>query len=234
MLLNAQTGQIGPSTHISDNPTNQDLNAVHPLLSTRLSISTYPSQENRGNCYTRNVMIGWLMAALVTSFGLTWWWHRSAKKQLGGTEGLELLPKGLNPLASDAQHNSAPQTLRYSEQEFQEMVSKTLDELPEEFDKEWENVAVVVSTESVTDADKKRMGVPESHLVFGTYSGIDRTKGLRSQSSSRHVITIYQPALELRCGSDKERLEREIRRVVLHELAHHLGMSHSWMKELGL
>jgi predicted Zn-dependent protease with MMP-like domain len=114
------------------------------------------------------------------------------------------------------------------------MVSKALDELPEEFDKEWENVAVIVSTECVTDEDKKRMGVPEGHLVFGTYSGIDRTKGLRSQRSSRHIITVYQTSLELLCGSDKERLQREIRRVVLHELAHHLGMSHQRMKEIGL
>jgi predicted Zn-dependent protease with MMP-like domain len=44
------------------------------------------------------------------------------------------------------------------------MVSKALDEVPEEFDKEWNNVAVIVSTEWPTDADKKRMGVPEGHL----------------------------------------------------------------------
>lgn len=34
---------------------------------------------------------------------------------------------------------------------------------------------------------------------------------------------VYQPALELLCGSDRDRLEREIRRLVLHELAHHLN-----------
>ena len=175
-----------------------------------------------------------IMAALVTSFGLSWWWSRSAKKRLGETKGLELLPKRPDPLVSGPQQNPEPKTLRYSEQEFQEIVSEVLDELPEEFDKEWENVAVIVSTEWPTDADKTRMGVPDGHLVFGTYSGIARTKGLRSQGSSRHVIVVYQPALELLCGSDKDRLEREIRRVVLHELAHHLGMSHQRMKEIGL
>jgi hypothetical protein len=36
--------------------------------------------------------------------------------------------------------------LRYSEQEFQEMVSKALDDVPEEFDKEWRNVALILST----------------------------------------------------------------------------------------
>jgi predicted Zn-dependent protease with MMP-like domain len=114
------------------------------------------------------------------------------------------------------------------------MVANALDEVPEEFDKEWNNVAVTVSTDWVTEADKKRMGVPEGHLVFGTYSGFSRTTGFPATIGSRHVIVIYQPALELCYGSDKDRLEQEIRRVVLHELAHHLGMSHPRMKEIGL
>lgn len=92
---------------------------------------------------------------------------------------------------------------------------------------------MIVSTGSVSDVDKEKMGVPKEHLVFGTYSGVDRTKGHWSQGS-RHIVTIYQPALERKCGADKEYLEREIRRTVLHELAHHLGMPHSRMREIGL
>jgi predicted Zn-dependent protease with MMP-like domain len=176
----------------------------------------------------------WLLLALATFVEISWWWRRSVKKGLWEAEGLELLPKRPDSLVSGPEQNPEPATLRFSEQEFQEIVSKVLDELPEEFDKEWENVAVIVSTEWPTDEEKKKMGVPEGHVVFGTYSGIARTEGLRSHSSSRHVIVLYQPALELRCGSDKARLEHEIRRVVLHELAHHLGISHQRMKEIGL
>jgi predicted Zn-dependent protease with MMP-like domain len=170
---------------------------------------------------------------LALLFGLLWWWNRGAKKWLEENGRVEELPRRLDWLVGDGQQKPGT-TLKYSEQEFQELVVKALDEIPEEFDKEWENVAVIVSTEWPTDVDKKRMGVPQGHLVFGTYSGLDRTKGFRSGSSSRHVIVIYQPALELRYGSDKDRLEQEIRRVVLHELAHHLGMSHPRMKEIGL
>ena len=125
-------------------------------------------------------------------------------------------------------------SLRYSEQEFQEMVAKALDEIPEEFEKEWENVAVTVSTGWPTEAEKKRIGVPEGHLLFGTYSGWSRTKGFAATTGSQHVIVIYQPALEQRYHSDKVGLEQEVRRVVLHELAHHLGMDHAKMREIGL
>jgi predicted Zn-dependent protease with MMP-like domain len=166
-------------------------------------------------------------------FGLFWWWNRTAKKWLEDSGRGEVWPSPPGGLPRDTQQEPAT-ALKYSEQEFQEMVAKALDEVPEEFDKEWNNVAVTVSTGWPTEEDKKEMGVPESHLVFGTYSGSSRTKGFPAANGSTHVIVVYQPALELRYGSDKHRLEQEIRRVVLHELAHHLGMSHQRMKEIGL
>jgi predicted Zn-dependent protease with MMP-like domain len=178
-------------------------------------------------------MILWLIAVMAITCGISWW-RLSISSSARGPEDLEW-KRGAPDLSGDEPEQQAgPETLKYSEQEFREMVAKALDEIPEEFDKEWENVAVIVSTESVTDIEKEKMRVPKDHLVFGTYSGIDRTQGLRSQASSRHVITIYQPALELRYGADKALLGREIRRTVMHELAHHLGMSHARMKEIGL
>lgn len=78
-------------------------------------------------------------------------------------------PRALAWLLRDTQQK--PTTPKYSEQEFQGMVANALNEVPEEFDKEWNNVAVTVSTDWPTETEKKRMGVPEGHLVFGTYSG---------------------------------------------------------------
>jgi predicted Zn-dependent protease with MMP-like domain len=174
-----------------------------------------------------------LLLVMGLLFGLFWWWNRRAKKWLEENGRVEALPSRLDRLGSDGQQKPGTKLI-FSEQEFQAMVADALDGLPETFDKEWENVAVIVSTDWPAEADKKRMGVPDGHVVFGTYSGVDLTKGLRAAGGSRHVIVIYQPALELLCGSDKDRLRAEIRRVVLHELAHHLGMSHPKMKEIGL
>src|SRR5258708_40225228 len=156
-----------------------------------------------------------LLIALAVAFilGLFWWFNRNAKKWLEENGRAEEWPTALDWLLRDTQHKPAA-PMKYSEQEFQEMVAKALDEIPEEFDKEWINVAVTVSTDWPTEAEKKRMGVPEGHLVFGTYSGASRTKGFPAADASRHVIVIYQPALELRYGSDKDRLEQEIHRVV--------------------
>jgi|HubBroStandDraft_6_1064221.scaffolds.fasta_scaffold315071_2 predicted Zn-dependent protease with MMP-like domain len=178
-------------------------------------------------------MILWLIGAMAVACGISWW-KLAISSNPRGPEELEWKRVTPDLSGDDPEQKAELEKLKYSEEEFQEMVANALDEIPEEFDKEWENVAVIVSTGWVTDIQKQKMRVPKDHVVFGTYSGIDRTQGLRSQASSRHVITIYQPALELRCGADKELLEREIRRTVMHELAHHLGMSHARMKEIGL
>jgi predicted Zn-dependent protease with MMP-like domain len=195
-----------------------------PIQETTPYMLSNISDDNR-------LLLAALMLALL--FGLAWWWNRRAKKWLEENGRKEEPASALDMLLRDVQEKPAT-PLKYSEQEFQEMVAKALDEVPEEFDKEWNNVAVTVSADWPTEIEKKRMGVPEGHLLFGTYSGVDRTKGFRAESGSRHVIVVYQPALELCYGSDKDRLEQEIRRVVLHELAHHLGMSHPRMKEIGL
>jgi predicted Zn-dependent protease with MMP-like domain len=45
-------------------------------------------------------------------------------------------------------------------------------------------------------------------------------------------ITIYQGPLERLYGGDPARLRDEIRRVVLHEVAHHFGISDERLIEL--
>src|SRR5579859_3247886 len=130
--------------------------------------------------------------------GLMWWFNLNAKKWLKKNDLLdEWAPTRLDELAAKA---TPPQkvnrsALEYSTEEFQEMVSEALDEVPEEFDKEWKNVAVIVSTDWPTEADKKRMGIPEGHLLLVMYSGFPKTQGSWSEAS-RHVIVIYQPAIE--------------------------------------
>jgi predicted Zn-dependent protease with MMP-like domain len=45
-------------------------------------------------------------------------------------------------------------------------------------------------------------------------------------------ITIYRRPLERLSGRDPERLRREVRHVVLHEVAHHFGISDERLIEI--
>jgi predicted Zn-dependent protease with MMP-like domain len=46
-------------------------------------------------------------------------------------------------------------------------------------------------------------------------------------------ITVFQKAIESACRSETE-IVTEIRRVVLHEIAHHFGIGDDRLKELGM
>jgi hypothetical protein len=72
-----------------------------------------------------------IIAALLLAFlfGLFWWWNRSAKKWLEENDRLESEPRALDWLLGTRQQKPGL-ALKYSEQEFQEMVSKALDEVP--------------------------------------------------------------------------------------------------------
>jgi predicted Zn-dependent protease with MMP-like domain len=69
--------------------------------------------------------------------------------------------------------------------------------------------------------------------LLGLYQGVPLTR--RSSQYGAVLpdkITIYRGPLLRLCGFDPERLRREVRRVVLHELAHHFGISDERLIEI--
>ncbi len=112
------------------------------------------------------------------------------------------------------------------------MVSEAIEGLPEEFLQRLENVAVMVEDmprpEHYRDAKRGR-----NVMLLGLYHGVPLTK--RSPFAPLEYpdeITIFQKPLESICQS-KEQLVKEIRRTVLHEIAHHFGISDPRLRELG-
>jgi predicted Zn-dependent protease with MMP-like domain len=96
---------------------------------------------------------------------------------------------------------------------FQAHVRRALDSLPRKIAGALENVAVVVEEENPDDPD-----------LFGLFE-VDEFLPAR--------IAIYRRPLEEDFGDDPERLEKEIRVTVLHELAHYFGIDEDRLDELG-
>ena len=68
--------------------------------------------------------------------------------------------------------------------------------------------------------------------TLGLYQGIPQTERDASYSwVLPDVITIYRAPIEARAGSEEE-LEGEVRRTVLHEIAHHFGISDERLREI--
>ena len=105
---------------------------------------------------------------------------------------------------------------------FAELVEEAIESLPDELRAFMSNVAVVVDEEP-----------PPGLPLLGLYQGVpltQRTSGYAGVAPDK--ITIYRGPLERRAGGDSERLRAEVRRVVVHEIAHHFGISDERLVEL--
>ena len=106
--------------------------------------------------------------------------------------------------------------------DFEEAVTEALDSLPDDLRGFMSNVELVVE-------DEPPPGLP----LLGLYQGVPLTRRTSFYAGvPPDKITIYQGPLERLYGSSPDRLRREIRRVVLHEIAHHFGISDERLVEL--
>jgi predicted Zn-dependent protease with MMP-like domain len=105
---------------------------------------------------------------------------------------------------------------------FEELVADALDALPEELGKVFQNVAVTVEDE--------RPGQPN---LLGLYEGIPLTE--RGQWYSGVLpdrVTIFRLPILRRCRTYDDVLNG-VRITVVHEMAHHMGISDARLDELG-
>jgi predicted Zn-dependent protease with MMP-like domain len=106
--------------------------------------------------------------------------------------------------------------------DFERAVEEALDSLPSDLSGFMSNVAIVVEEEP-----------PAGTRLLGLYQGLPLTRrGGTYAGVAPDKITIYRRPLERLYGADPDRLRREIRRVVLHEVAHHFGISDERLLEI--
>jgi predicted Zn-dependent protease with MMP-like domain len=109
-----------------------------------------------------------------------------------------------------------------AESEFEQAVRAAIDGLPSDLRDAMSNVAIVIEEEP-----------PDGLPLLGLYQGVPltrRTSGYAAVPPDK--ISIYRGPLERVYGRDPDVLRREIRRVVLHEIAHHFGISDERLHEL--
>jgi predicted Zn-dependent protease with MMP-like domain len=104
-------------------------------------------------------------------------------------------------------------------EEFEAHVKAALDDLPPDIAQMLDNVAVVVEDKSEEEPD-----------VFGWYDGLGPARERAGALPDR--IVIYRLPL-VESFHDPERLRREIRITVLHELGHYFGLDEERIRELG-
>jgi predicted Zn-dependent protease with MMP-like domain len=111
----------------------------------------------------------------------------------------------------------------YSEQGFEELVRSAIDDLPAEFQRALENVAIVVSDRGA-----------ENH-AYGMYVGMRMNGGsFFGGGGTPDEILIFRDTLVRDFGDDPRRLRAKVTQTVLHEVGHHFGFDEEGVRRLGL
>jgi predicted Zn-dependent protease with MMP-like domain len=112
---------------------------------------------------------------------------------------------------------------------FRHLVADALDEIPEELGSLMENVAVFVEDWPTSEQLAGRRGT-----LLGLYQGVDLTR--RSPLSYGAVmpdrITIFRGPIS-RLAVSEDELVHLVTTTVIHEVAHHFGISDERLGELG-
>lgn len=110
---------------------------------------------------------------------------------------------------------------------FERLVDRVIEELPDWVVERIDNLVVVVEEEPTPDQD------PTGEGLLGVYEGIplaERGWDYFAAAPDR-IVVFRQPHLAL--GLSPADLRAEVRRTVLHEIAHHLGIDDHRLHELG-
>ncbi len=114
---------------------------------------------------------------------------------------------------------------------FEDLVREALETLPEPIAQRIDNVDVEVQ-DWPTPQQLASTGIPRGHTLLGLYVGVPLTKrhsGYGMVAPDR--IIIFQGPLERIARNDDDLVER-VRATVIHEVAHHFGISDARLQEI--
>ena len=115
---------------------------------------------------------------------------------------------------------------RLDQARFARLVRRALSELPSEYDTRLRNVAIVVEDEP--DPAQVR----EGHELLGLYEGVPLTERAYGEPYIPDRISIYRGPIQ-RMSTSPRRQSEIVRDTVIHEIAHHFGISDERLTELG-
>lgn len=121
---------------------------------------------------------------------------------------------------------------------FDNLLKDTLDELPAELLKLFDEIPLVVE-DYPSEKMLARLGISRPELLRGLHTGVPLTRrSVRHSGVLPTVITIYRLGI---CNVASDRrgeisdvgLAREIRKTVLHELGHYFGLGEEELRKYG-
>lgn len=112
--------------------------------------------------------------------------------------------------------------MHVSRERFEEIAAQVLSELPEWVKEQMDNVNVAVEDTPP----------PDQPNLLGLYYGVPLTKRGGHYSGVPDTITLYRSTIERQASTEGDLVEA-IRHVILHEVAHLMGISDQRLMDMG-
>ena len=120
-----------------------------------------------------------------------------------------------------------------SRTDFDALIEKAVDTLPEEFKKYFTNITIMAE-DYPSGADKNL--TRSKGLLLGLFKGVPYTrKGgfFTVPHPLPDTIILFQKNIESLCSSEKELIE-QITKTLIHEVGHYFGLSEKDLKKYGV
>ncbi|HXF82535.1 MAG TPA: metallopeptidase family protein [bacterium] len=122
--------------------------------------------------------------------------------------------------------------MKLSRRRFAALVAQALDAIPPFIAERMRNVDVVIE-DWPTSEQYEALGLEPDEWLFGLYEGTSLLeRGVTADPLLPDKITIFKGPLEAACESEAQ-IAEEVRRTVVHEVAHHFGIGDERLRELG-
>ncbi|HUI08229.1 MAG TPA: metallopeptidase family protein [Verrucomicrobiae bacterium] len=121
--------------------------------------------------------------------------------------------------------------MRLSARAFDRLVADGLSLIPDEIRGFMSNVEIVIEDEPSAEL-LEQLNVPPAETLFGLYQGVPLTERSTAYSALPDRIIIFRRPL-LDEFDDPLDVRREVARTVIHEVAHHFGISDDRLTNLG-
>lgn len=113
-----------------------------------------------------------------------------------------------------------------SDPQFDELITKALDSLPQKYIQKMQNVAIVIADEP-TREQRQKLALRCDQTLFGLYEGIPLTqRGMGYNLVLPDKITLFKRPIVAASPTSKA-LQEQIRHTLWHEIAHHFGLDHA-------
>ncbi|MES2876394.1 MAG: metallopeptidase family protein [Patescibacteria group bacterium] len=115
--------------------------------------------------------------------------------------------------------------MELSDERFDQLITRAMDELPQEYIHGLNNVAIVMADEP-DEVQREKLKLRHGHLLLGLYEGVPRTARTGNEAGLLpDKITLFKYPI-LAVSNDEAELFEQVKRTLWHEIAHYYGLDH--------